>query len=285
SDKDVSGNNGMSDFWVLKLDTSGNMLWDSSFGGSDAEYKPKVHPTGGGYILAGDARSSDGDLSGNKGKEDIWVVKLDDTGSLQWEKNYGGSDGDIARSVDTTSGGGFVVAGESGSEDGDLSGNNGEYDYWVLKLDGQGNLEWEENYGGSGHDAATSIAQTPDGGYILTGRSYSSDGDVSGNNGNTDAWVVKLDTSTSSTTISKKAAKPTVRLSPNPTHDQLRIELGREVLALELTIRDLAGRTIKSQKLRDVRTLRTPIEGKPGFYFVELETAEGREVVRKVVKE
>ena len=110
---------------------------------------------------------------------------------IQWQKCLGGSFDDYARSIQQTTDGGYIVAGTSDSNDGDVSGNHGATDYWVLKLSGIGNIEWQKSLGGSGRDEAYSIQQTNDGGFIVAGESFSMDGDVSGNHGNSDYWVVK----------------------------------------------------------------------------------------------
>jgi len=101
---------------------------------------------------------------------------------IEWEHNYGGSLRDWARSIRQTTDGGYIVAGYSESTDGDITANNGGWDFWILKLDEFGELEWERSYGGSNNDQASEIWQTSDGGYIVAGASTSSDGDVTGNN-------------------------------------------------------------------------------------------------------
>ncbi len=194
SDGDVGGNNGQQDYWIVKLDIAGSMVWETNLGGSDDESAQAVQETtDGGYVAAGSSYSSDGDVNGNKGEEDCWIIKLDGSGDLLWEKNLGGSGIDAANSIQETSDGGYVVAGYSSSSDGDVAQNYGEWDFWILKLDASGDLTWEKNLGGSGFDVANSIQETMDGGYIAAGYSNSSDGDVGHNNGNLDYWIVKLD--------------------------------------------------------------------------------------------
>ncbi|MFB6257991.1 MAG: T9SS C-terminal target domain-containing protein, partial [Flavobacteriales bacterium] len=180
------------DYQCIKLTSSGTVKWDSIYGGSAGEIASSIQQTkDGGYILVGQSSSSDGDVSGNHGKDDEWVLKLDSIGQIEWEHNYGGDSADGARSVIQTPDGGYAIAGFSKSSNIDVSGNNGSKDYWILKLDPLGNIEWEKNYGGSQADVAYSIRRTAGGAYIVSGESWSSDKDVSGNNGMSDFWVLK----------------------------------------------------------------------------------------------
>ena len=112
--------------------------------------------------------------------------------TIEWQRSLGGSSYDRAYSIYQTTDGGFIVAGESKSNDGDVSGNHGDKDYWVVKLNSAGDIVWQRALGGNSDDIASSIRQTTDGGFIVAGRSSSNDGDVSGNHGLYDYWVVKL---------------------------------------------------------------------------------------------
>ena len=111
---------------------------------------------------------------------------------IVWQKNLGGSSWDIAFANQQTSDGGYIVAGFTESNDGDVNGNHGGRDYWIVKLDSNGNMIWQKAFGGSGDDHASSIQQTSDGDYIVTGTTGSNDGDVIENYGLTDYWIVKL---------------------------------------------------------------------------------------------
>lgn len=200
NDGDVSGNHkatagyNSQDAWVIKLDSHGNKQWQASLGGSGLDRAYSVTTTWDGYVMAGYTESSDGDVSGFHGYDDVWVVKLDGQGKKQWQKALGGSNFEYATSVITASDGGFVVAGYTASNDGDVSGNHGGLaDAWVVKLDGHGNRLWQKTLGGSERDGALAITQSVDGGYVMAGTTESSDGDVSGFHGISDAWVVKLD--------------------------------------------------------------------------------------------
>ena len=187
--------NAIQDMWVVKLTSSGNIAWQKCLGGSETEssYGAFVQEIpGGGFIIAGDTDSNDGDVSGNHGSMDGWVVKLSSTGVLVWQKCLGGSNLEPFESIQPTPEGGFIVAGWTYSNDGDVSGNHGGSDEWVVKLNSTGNIEWQKCMGGSGGDHATSIDQTTDGGFIVGGYTNSNNGDVNGNHGDLDFWVVKL---------------------------------------------------------------------------------------------
>jgi len=192
---DVSGFHGSSDYWIVKLDTLGNIEWQKCLGGISYENATSIQQTGdGGFVVAGQTLSINGDVSGNHGIGDCWIVKLDTSGNIEWQKCLGGSDWDGASSIRQTTDGGFVMAGSTSSTDGDVSGNHGGGDCWIVKLDTLGNIEWQKCLGGSGGDGASSIWQTTDGGFVVAGGTSSIDGDVSGNHGGGDCWIVKLDT-------------------------------------------------------------------------------------------
>ena len=191
---DVSGNHGDIDYWIAKLDSARNIQWQKSFGGSGSDVGLTLHQTNdGGYIAGGYSTSTNGDVVGNHGSDDFWLIKLDVSGNIQWKKSLGGTGMDQCRNLQQTSDGGYIVAGSSQSNDGDVSGNHGGFDCWIVKLDSSGSLQWQKSLGGTEGDYSNWIRQTTDHGYILTGSTNSNDGDVSGNHGKQDAWVSKLD--------------------------------------------------------------------------------------------
>jgi len=212
NDGDVSGNHGGDgpgeDYWIIKLDFFGNMMWQKSLGGTDSfdpfgqiNREPAYsvqQTTDGGYIVTGYSASTDGDVTGNHGGKDFWVVKLTPNGDIKWQKSLGGSSNEAASSIQQTTDGGYIISGVSKSSKSDVTGNHGGYDYWIVKLapDTGTNalpaIEWQKSLGGSGEDMAYSVQQTTDGGYIVAGSSNSTDGDVTGNHGSNDYWIVKL---------------------------------------------------------------------------------------------
>ena len=193
NDGQVSGNHGNYDYWVVKIDSAGSLVWQKCYGGSANEWlSDGLKTSDGGYILAGSSFSVDGQVSGNHGGFDYWIVKIDSSGNIQWQKCFGGSMDEWAYSIKQTPDSGFVVAGNSQSNDSLVSGNHGGKDFWVIKLDLSGNLQWQQSLGGSGDETAYDISLTNDNGFIVAGVTASNDGQVSGNHGGKDFWVVKL---------------------------------------------------------------------------------------------
>ncbi len=192
---DVTDNHGGVDYWVVKLSSTGTIQWQRTYGGKGDEWLYSlVQTSDGGFILAGTSDSASGDVSAIRGhgQNDYWIVKISSTGALEWEKSYGGTLGDFANSIQQTSDGGYIVAGHSNSNDGDITSSRGDFDGWVVKLSATGALQWQKSYGGSGDDKAYTIIKTSEGGYIISGQSTSTNGDATGNHGAYDIWVVKI---------------------------------------------------------------------------------------------
>jgi len=193
NDGDVTGNHGEIDFWVVKINQLGVIQWQRCFGGSSADWTGSIRQTiDGGYIILGSTDSNDGDVTGNHGQRDYWLVKIDPSGAIQWQKCYGGSNLDEAYSVQQTKDGGYIIVGFTNSNNGDVTGNHGEKDFWVVKTEPSGIIQWQKCFGGSSYDYALSVQQTTDAGYIIVGSTGSNDGDVTGNHGGNDFWVVKI---------------------------------------------------------------------------------------------
>lgn len=187
--------------FVLEVSAQIEPLWDRSFGGSRwEELNSAEETTDGGYILAGFSGSgaNDGDVTNpDAGDGDFWMLKTNSLGDKIWDARFGGPALDRCNSVIETADGGFLLGGTSGSGIGGqkLSANRGLDDYWIVKTDATGNLEWEQTFGGSDFEILSSVIQTNDGGYLLGGLSQSGiSGDkTEANLGGFDYWIVKVD--------------------------------------------------------------------------------------------
>lgn len=194
NDGDILMNHGDWDVWVCHMDAEDSIEWTATYGGSDLDYGEDIQQTNeGGYILTGYATSEDGDLIGNTGNGEGWLVKLNELGVIEWQRDYGANNMDWLRAVAPISDGGYVAVGQSNSNDGDFSENHGGTDAWVIRTDAYGEPIWQRVFGGAGEDFACSVITELDGGFLICGRTGSNDGDVSGNNGGFDAWIFRLD--------------------------------------------------------------------------------------------
>ena len=167
--------------------------WAKLYGGTSNDVAKCVRQTNdGGYIVAGLVTSSDGDVTGNSGSADYWVAKLDNAGLMQWQKTYGGTGYDDATAIEQTSDGGYIIAGSSSSNDVNVTGGHGSDDYWIVKINSVGLIEWQKTFGGSNYDNPFAVRQTSEGGYVIAGRSKSTNGDITNNHGGEDFWVLKI---------------------------------------------------------------------------------------------
>lgn len=183
--------------FVGRYNTNGTAQWEKTYGGAspgggDDRAMSIQEVNGNGFIVAGFTDSNDGDVIGNHSFYfDAWLLRLDVSGNILWKKCYGGTGSDSAYAILQTPDKGFIVAGSSTSNNGDLNSNFGASDAWVFKVDSLGTLLWQKNYGGNGDEAFKSVTLNSDGTYTFVG--YSSSTNISGatNSGKNDLWAVK----------------------------------------------------------------------------------------------
>jgi hypothetical protein len=166
---------GSSDVWLVRIDPEGVKLWNRTFGDPDSNDRLYYfqQTSDDGFILAG--RSV-----GPRGPYNFWLIKTGPEGEELWNRNYGGSGDEKVYSILQTSDGGYIAAGEIGSS------KENFYDIWVIKTDPDGKLQWQESFGGTGHDVARSVLLAPDGGLVVAG-----DKDSCSEQG-IDFWLIKL---------------------------------------------------------------------------------------------
>ena len=177
---------GSFDFWLIKVDGSGNMEWNQTYGGPGSERAVSlVMASDGGYAIAGHATSiySSSIYSTDR---DFWLIKTDANGNMEWNQTYAENRLDYASSVVETSDGGFAIAGVAWYFPNMPIGNS-----WLVKTDANGNLEWNRTYGEPDYGYWNSMVQTSDGGYALAG--YTSSSPAGGGVTNNDVWLAKTD--------------------------------------------------------------------------------------------
>lgn len=192
-DFDKTDPKGSYDYWAVRLTANGDMLWAKSFGGDEIDNSyASIKAQDGNYIMVGDSRSSDQDVTSPKGNADAWMVKFDDNGTKIWQKSFGGSQFDTAHSIVQRTNGDFILSGHSRSDDGDLQKNNGMNDVWVFVVDNSGNLKFQNNIGGSSLDFASESIETSDNKILVVGNSESDDLDIPSNKGSKDFLMIKI---------------------------------------------------------------------------------------------
>jgi len=292
-DKSQSSRGG-ADFWVVNTDKDGTILWEKTFGGKYEEVAYSVARSSSGYYISG---TSDSDKSGDKsqarqGRNDYWVVKTDLNGNKIWDRTFGGNADDELRASTGLADGGLVLGGYSYSEvsGSKTHGSQGASDYWLVRVDREGNQVYDKRLGGSGQDELHAIFSTPDGGLLLGGRSGSN---VSGDKaqpsqGSNDYWLVKLAPESSSIRVAARVAselEPTVTLFnsfnayPNPFHDKVSVSFTLpESQPVTLKVYDSQGREITTLFRGEAKAKQpTQVEwqaGKQasGLYLLQLQT-------------
>ncbi len=287
SDGDLTSNNGASDVWVVKVDEQGDIAWQRSLGGSQIDKASAIKTTAdGGYAVVGSTSSSDGDVTGHQGQQDIWIIKLDSNGQLVWQRATGGTALDIASGLVTHADGGITVAGWTDSSNGDISSPNGSRDAWLVRLNAEGTLVWERTLGGSGSELFNAIIRTADNGFAVAGRSASNDGDVTCDHVGDDVWLVKL--SAEPVGVAELVPSPVRSLYPNPVQDVLTIELLiTDPGAVFYTWLDVTGRVLAEtrgvQLPVSTQQLILPTAGLPhGPLLLQVQVGEQRQLLRVV---
>tara|TARA_R110002049_G_scaffold679_9_gene4020 strand:- start:4699 stop:6282 length:1584 start_codon:yes stop_codon:yes gene_type:complete len=278
---------GVSDFWLVKLNASGQLEWENTIGGDGADVLTSIiEATDGGFVIGGE---SDSDISGDKtedaiGETDMWVLKTDNTGNVLWQNTIGGNEEEIVNSIEKTADGGFILGGFSNSN---ISGDKtedarGSYDFWIVKIKDTGTIQWDKTIGGSEDDRLHSIYENNSGGYVLGGYSFS---DISGDKtessvGGADYWIMELsevlgieDTSVAASAV----------IFPNPVHENVRISLD-EGLIDEIKVYSLKGQMLKELNALNTNSVSLDIsEFTSGAYFLQI-LSEGTKTTKKLIK-
>lgn len=282
TDGDVTGNHGSSDVWVVKINNVGDIQWQKTYGSVGAENAYCISKTNdNGYIISAFSPLNNGDVSGNHGGGDIWIVKLNDSGTLQWQKCIGGTGVEYSgvEGIQQTSDGNYIVVGQTTSNNGDASGNHGGYDCWLIKLGPSGSVLWQKPLGGTGEDRAYAVQQTSDDGYIVTGLTNSTDGDVSGCHGSYDFWVVKLGPDTLST---NDFSEESISLYPNPSIDIIYISTAYSFSESNVRLFDTIGKTMAIHFENNSINISSLASG---IYYLELKNEYNKTVCKKIIKQ
>ncbi len=276
-------------FWVLKIDAFGEMMWEKNYGGSDADVLYDLAVTSGGYFLGGTSKSTDGDASSlSFGLNDYWVLKIDEIGNVIWEQKYGHEYYDALKTLISTADGGAFLCGTSDGKDKFES-----TDFWAVKVDENGTVEWSKNYGLPNGDFFEAAIQSQDGGFVLggTGQISQVNFDV-----NTDFLIYKICDDNVISCRPNAVSFPgrietisEVQLSPNPTSAKLFIQFENEISeVLRLSVYDANSKLLNQSKITSnvgVNNHEIDLSAYAnGVYYLELESDQNR-IVSKVIKQ
>lgn len=277
----ITDHKGGSDVWLVKIDAQGAVAWSKSLGGSAWDAVYAIEQTlDGGYIMTGSTESNDGDVSSNHGSSDIWVVKTDASGAIEWERSLGGNLSEYGSAVEQTADAGYLIGGSTQSINGDAQGNNGGQDVWLLKLDASGTLIWQQTFGGLNAEYCFDVALSSDQGIVFVGSATSNGGDVGGVHGLKDGWMVKL--GTGSVGVKAVAIKP-LAIFPNPTQSAVFVQFDSETTAMPYVIFNLQGQELGQGMLDNYGTVDLS-QWPGGWYVIRATTASGVVYVGKVEK-
>jgi hypothetical protein len=277
------------DFWIIKTDSQGNILWQNTIGGNLTDEPISVIQTNdNGFLIAGSSNSNvSGDKTENsKGGFDYWLVKLDSFGTVQWNKTIGGSLDDKLSKITPTSDGNYILLGSSKSSiSGDKNENcRGEFDAWLVKINTSGNILWQKTIGGNLNDTAYDIIQTNDFGFLIL---CSSESSISGekseiSRGNLDYWILKLEPDSLSNHDNEFLNQ--LSIYPNPTNNNVTINYDVSLDKASILIYNVLGQLITKTNLSQISEKQIPIEGQNGVYFIEIEAENHQKKVFKIVK-
>lgn len=191
----VVSNQGWQDGWLIKTNENGFIEWQQNFGSNGADVIEEVKEVKDGYIICGWSSSTDQKFINSNGLEDGFIAKIKKDGTLAWIQSFGGSLMDKLFDVQILNNGDIVAVGYLMSPEVNLTNteHKGLLDIWVIKLRADGQLIWQNAYGGSDDDFAYNINQTPDNKLIIAGNSESLDGQVGVTKGEWDCWILQID--------------------------------------------------------------------------------------------
>lgn len=306
STSNMSGNKtensfGDFDYWVLKLDKKGEILWQRTIGGDRWDIVADIHQTtDGGYTVGGTSHSG---ISGNKtegtvpattiySNDDYWIVKLDANGNIVWQNDIGGGDIDRLTSIEETTDHGYIMAGgtnsnKSGDKTEDNHGENGTFygDVWIVRTDSAGQILWDKSIGGNSSEEyyGKKIHETKSGVYVLATSSGSSrSGDKSQNSrGGEDYWILNLITNSSATenvsvqTNLKIIESPKIILYPNPVKDKLTVSSVKNSI---VSLYDANGKLLSTQNVNGIGTI--DMQKMPaGVYYLTVNGSKEKYIV------
>lgn len=281
-----------SEIVLFKLDSMANIEWQQCYGGSENESVKHIIEVEDGYMLACKVNSGDGDMTGSgfhygtspQGNvlPDVWIVKINFEGIIQWHKCYGGTAAEYANSIFATNDGGFIVIAETESNDGDVSGKHQPHGYfsdiWVFKINATGDLIWQKCFGGLGYERLdwSGVIDNGDGSYVITSTMDVAEnaGDITcvSNYGSMDIWLIQLRDTTVVSSNHMPKPEYAVKAYPNPANEYVVFEMQKPLPLGMITISDIMGREVASMPATGEKTVWQTSGIPSGVYLYRIES-------------
>lgn len=279
---------GLRDMWIIKIDSIGNILWQKTIGGNDTDYILNIIPKSNNFILVGSSKSNiSGDKTENsRGGFDCWIMEIDSTGIIIWQKTIGGNNDDTFGYIINSNDGNYILSGSSSSNiSGEKTENSkGGFDAWIMKINPTGNIIWQKTIGGNNLDGLFAISQEVDNSFLLTGVSNSTiSGDITENPiGGLDYWILKLEPE--SLSINENNSLSSVQIYPNPTTNSITVNFGAFQETASVSIINVVGQLISRQTFSQISEQQLQINEPNGIYFLEIENENQQKKVFKIIK-
>lgn len=275
------------DFWIVKIDNLGTILWQKTIGGDDNEYFSKIIRTGNNFLFGGNSYSniSFDKTQDSRGDGDYWIVKTNSTGDIIWDKTFGGSNLDVLLDVEKYTNNGYLLVGYS---DSGISGDKteasfGSSDSWLLRINEDGELIWQKELGGSDEDVSYSVISMPDNSIVVGSQSRSP---ISGNNttngfGSLDYWLVKLEPEN---LANQSFTNNDFHLYPNPTSDQVNITFDDIQNNIQIIVYNTLSQKMNEYHYTNTSNITVPMHHDKGVYFVKIMADKISTKTIKVIK-
>jgi len=278
------------DIVLFKLDSVANVQWQHCYGGTDDEQLLDILEVSDGYILASEAFSDDGDVTGagyhmgydNSGNRtcDFWLMKIDFDGNIIWSRCYGGTKRDSPKRLFPTKDGGYIVFGNTYSVDGDVTGNHSSgtsyNDIWVIKISSTGELVWQQCIGGNGSEQIWyGVTDNGDGSYVIASNIWdfnSGQVECPTTNDSYQIWLIKVTDTTYVGTNNISYQESTMKVYPNPATEYVVFE-SQIAFSGFITVTDIYGRIITEIPVKDKKTVWDTRSVRPGVYLYQMKNS------------
>lgn len=280
---------GGGDFWIIKIDSVGNIIWQKTIGGNNADEPFNGVKVSDGFVFGGSSRSnvSFNKSENSRGGTDYWLIKTDFNGDVLWDKTFGGSLEDNLHSFcSLENGNGYVLSGSSSSGisgDKTITNFSSNYNGWVIRVNANGELLWQNGFGGSLSDGLNQVMPLSDGSIILGGNASSN---VSGNlsvagYGGNDYWLIQLE---EEQLANNDFSNNDFYAYPNPVFDSLNIKFGEIHESFEIKVYNSLMQLIEKFQYNNISEIEIPINGSSGIYFIKISSNNGETFQTKVFK-